>query len=145
MTCFQTPQMSEIAIHSGARRIVSRQHALGAAATQHVKDPVEDPTHIDFSWPSTWLPWRDQWFKNNPFVIREIRRLHFHWLKSLSGAGRCPSHPLHFLYPITWASTFSSRMCQSPHRAFSDTLLVQRDKEFWRATVLYTPWKYSSC
>src|SRR5262245_32314768 len=72
------PKLRNIAVHRGARRILSRNHAPGAPSSQHIKDPIEYCSHIHCAWSPTCLLRGDQWFKNLPFSIREIRRIGFH-------------------------------------------------------------------
>src|SRR5579883_227695 len=86
----RVPKQRKIPIHGGARRILSRKHPPGTASSQHVKDPVKNRSHIYSSGPSTWLLRRDQWLKQRPFCIREIGRIDFHRLPSLSEAYTAP-------------------------------------------------------
>src|SRR5438876_11666149 len=76
MICSHTPsraKASKIRIHSGFRRVLTRDHAPGAASSQHVKDPIKDRSHLHFSWSSTWLLRGNEWFENGPLCIGEVR------------------------------------------------------------------------
>src|SRR5256885_16318873 len=54
------------------------QQAPGAAATQQIKDPIEDLAHIYTSGPTSCFGWGNQRFKDGPFGIRKIACIRFH-------------------------------------------------------------------
>ena len=98
------PKEREIAVHGGTGRLVSRQHAPSATTAQHIKDPIENRSHLDLSWSSIWLLRRNQRLQNGPFFIGEIRGIHFHQLPSLSGLAYALLFTFTSFYLITWVS-----------------------------------------
>ncbi len=72
------PKPRKIAVHRSARRILSGQHAPGAATAHHLKNAIEHGLHIDSSWPTDRLARRDQWRKNRPLLVCEIAGIDFH-------------------------------------------------------------------
>ena len=70
--------LAKVIIDRRPGRVLMWQQTPGPATAQHVKNPVENLTHIHTSGAASWLGWGNQRFKNGPLGIREITGIRFH-------------------------------------------------------------------
>src|SRR5260221_5003624 len=83
------------------------QQTPSTSAAEHIKDPIEDLSHIHTSGPTSWLGRRNQRFKDGPFGIRKIAGIGFH-------RGSSSSLSTSFLFICFYCTTFLQAASSSP-------------------------------
>jgi hypothetical protein len=64
---------TEVVIDGAPGRELARKEPPLAAGAQHIKDRVQDCAELRRAWPSTWQRWRQEWCKQHPRCIGQLR------------------------------------------------------------------------